>query len=57
MCSFGPESRDNPLKCIQQLQDIDQIYRELTCARLKSDHFSRTVASKAGKNGHPNFHG
>ena len=44
MRSFGRKSKDNPLKCFQQLYDIGQIYR-----RPKSDHFPRAAAPKAGK--------
>ena len=53
--SFGPKSRDNPLKYFHQLWDIGQISRQLTCARPNSDHFPRAAAPKAGKSGHPNF--
>ena len=57
MCSFGPKSRDNPLKCFQQLEYFGKISRQLTRACPNSDHFPRAAASKAGKGGHPNFQG
>ena len=57
MCSFGPKSRDNPLKCFQHLQDISQLSRQLTHARPKGDHFLRAAAPKASKIGHLNFQG
>ena len=48
-CSFSPKSRDNNLKCFQQVNDIDQISRQLVRTCPKSENFQNATAPKAHK--------
>ena len=42
MCSFGPKSKDIPMKIFQQLQDIGQI----SCRLIRARGFSKCCCSK-----------
>ena len=50
MCSFGPKSRDNPSKCVQQLQDIGKFIDSWFAHALKVT-IPRAFAPKAEKTG------
>ena len=49
--SFGPKSKDNPLKFFHQLQDIVQISRQLNRAHPKSDIFLGLLLLRHAKAG------
>ena len=51
--SFGPKSRDNPPKCIQQLKDTGRMFGRVirTCPQSLFSSFSKCSSSKTWKVG------